>query len=66
MTHLTIAQAATLAGVHPTRVRRLVREGRIAGEKFGAAWMVSEISLRVWMADAQQHRPGRRAKERNG
>lgn len=48
---LTVTQAAALADVGAARIRKLMQQGRIKGEKLTARmWLVDEASLREWIA----------------
>ena len=40
-----VDQVAELCQLHPKTVRRLIREGKIRGEKFGGQWRISEQEL---------------------
>jgi excisionase family DNA binding protein len=42
---ITTAEAAELTGYHVKYVRRLVREGKIAGAKRGRDWWVDKASV---------------------
>ena len=42
---ITTTEAAEISGYHPEHVRRLIRQGRIVGKKFGFVWQVSSASL---------------------
>lgn len=58
---ITVTQSAAIAGCGPQRIRRLLREKRIAGQQITPRmWLVDESSLRAWMSDPEQHRAGRR------
>lgn len=48
---ITTAEAARLADYHPNHVRRLLKERRIEGRKFGPVWMVSRESLQAYLAE---------------
>ena len=43
----TVREAATLMGLHPRTVRRMVAAGKIAGAKREGVWMVSSAGLRT-------------------
>jgi excisionase family DNA binding protein len=58
---LTIAEAATRLGIDPSRVRLLVRQGRIQARRFGRAWMIAEADLDAYRP-RPQGRPGHRPK----
>lgn len=42
---ITTDEACRLSGYHPERIRELLREGRIGGQKFGPIWQVDRASL---------------------
>ena len=43
---LTVKTAAAELGYHPNHVRRMLREGRIKGEKLaGIVWMISRAEV---------------------
>ena len=54
---VSIDEAAHQMGLHPSHVRRLVRNGEIPGRKIGAHWLISEAALR--QRERLQARPGR-------
>jgi excisionase family DNA binding protein len=56
---LTIADAAARLGIDPSRVRLLVRQGRIPARKFGRAWMISKADLDAYHP-RPQGKPGHR------
>ena len=58
---LTIADAAARLGIDPSRVRRLIREGRIPARRFGRAWVIAEADLNAYQP-RPQGRPGHRPK----
>lgn len=42
---LTTAQAAKLIGVAPSRIRRLILDGRLKAEKPGHDWLIKPADL---------------------
>ncbi|HSX68769.1 helix-turn-helix domain-containing protein [Nocardioides sp.] len=46
---VTVAEAATLGRVTPDRVRQLVREGVLPGQKVDGRWMVRAGGLAAWL-----------------
>ncbi len=46
---ITTAEAAKISGYHPEHIRRLMRQHRIAGRKFGIVWQVYRQSLVSYM-----------------
>ena len=57
---LTVQQAAELSGYHPEHLRELVREGKIAAQKFGIVWQVSKRSLSAYLKAAEKSTDRRR------
>ena len=58
---LTITDAAARLGIDPSRVRLLVRQGRIPARRFGRAWVISESDLNTYQP-RPQGKPGHRPK----
>ena len=56
---LTVSQAAELSGYHPEYLRELIRNGKIAGQKFGIVWQVSRRSLLAYCKAADKSDDGR-------
>jgi hypothetical protein len=50
---LTPGQAAELSGYNEEHIRRLLRDGLIAGRKFGIVWQVSRSSMLLYLSKAQ-------------
>ena len=46
---LTVEEAAELSGYHPEHIRRLIREGKVKGEKFATVWQVDKYSLYLYL-----------------
>lgn len=45
---VSVAEAAARADIHPASMRRVVKEGRVAGQKIGRDWWVEETSLQAY------------------
>lgn len=56
MTTLTTEQAAERLGVTPSRVRVLIRAGRLPAQRFGRAHIINESDLKL-VEDRQPGRP---------
>ena len=54
---LSVPEAAAQLGVHPGRVRQLLVQGRLPGDKVGGRWLVSEAAIAGRLAS---HRPSGR------
>jgi len=54
---LSVPEAAAQLGVHPGRVRQLLVEGRLSGDKVGGRWLVPEAAVAARAASEQP--PGR-------
>ena len=52
---LTAKQAAEILGVHHSRVRVLIREGRLPAQKLGRDWVIMESDLEK----VKDRKPGR-------
>jgi excisionase family DNA binding protein len=48
---LTIREAAELTGYNQAHIRRLLRQGKIACQKFGVVWMVEKPDLLRYVAE---------------
>lgn len=57
---LTISQAVELSGYHPEHLRELMRDGKIAGQKFGIVWQISRESLLKYLKAARKSGDKRR------
>jgi excisionase family DNA binding protein len=60
---MTTAEAAEILGLHPASISRLVKQGKIEGERFGRDWMVSKRSVEDYLkrfGDLQKHSPKRK------
>jgi hypothetical protein len=49
---ITTSDASAITGYHPEHLRRLVRDGKVIGRKFGILWQVSRKSLIKYMNKA--------------
>ncbi len=58
---LTITEAAARLGIDPSRVRLLVRQGRIPARRFGRAWVIAEADLAQYHP-RPQGKPGHQSK----
>jgi excisionase family DNA binding protein len=60
---MTTAEAAEILGLHPASISRLVKQGKIEGERFGRDWMVSKRSVEDYLkrfGDLPKHSPKRK------
>lgn len=62
---ITVDQAAKLTGYNQEHIRRLLREGLIAGQKFGIVWQVSRSSVISYSADARESEDRRHGPKKN-
>lgn len=62
MPDLTISEVAARLGITATRVRLLVRQGRIPARRFGRAWVIAETDLDQYQP-RPQGRPGHQPKD---
>ena len=62
---ITTAEAAEISGYHQEYIRRLLKEGRIEGKKFGLVWQVKRASLKDYLEkmDMKGSRRGPKKKE---
>ena len=51
-TWITTSEATELSGYHPIHLRRLLRQGKIEGRKFGSVWQVRKASLLTYLEEA--------------
>ena len=42
---LTVKEAASKLGYHPQHLRRLLRSGKVKGERFSGVWMVDPAEV---------------------
>jgi hypothetical protein len=63
---ITTAEAVKISGYHPQRIRELLREGKVAGRKFGTIWQVKPESLLAYLEkmDEKGERRGPKPKEK--
>ena len=59
---LTAKQAAEILGVHHSRVRVLIREGRLPAQKLGREWIIMESDLEK----VKDRKPGRPPLKKGG
>lgn len=57
---ISVTEAATLSGLTPSYLRRLLRKQELAGVKVGRDWFTTEEALRAYLA--QDRRPGPKTK----
>lgn len=51
---ITTKEACILSGYHPDRIRELLREGKIEGQKFGPVWQVNRESLLLYLQNMKE------------
>lgn len=51
---IVLTEAAEISGYHPDSLRRLLREGNLAGKKIATVWLVDRQDLMRFMAEAQE------------
>ena len=51
---ITTEEAVSLSGYNLPHLRRLIREDKIQGQKFGRTWMVNKDSLIDYLEKAKQ------------
>ncbi|WP_439623399.1 helix-turn-helix domain-containing protein [Gemmata sp.] len=56
--HMTTAQAAQLIGCNDSRVRQLLKSGKIIGRRVGRDWLVDRTSAEAWRDS--DRKPGRK------
>lgn len=52
--YLTVTEAAALAKVSQGRIRVLLQEGKLPGEKFADVWRIKRSDLEAWIASARK------------
>jgi hypothetical protein len=57
---ISIEEAEGLSGYHPEHIRRLMREGKIYGEKKAGVWWIDRKSFLAYLKEAQQSKDNRR------
>ena len=50
---ISIEDAEDLSGYHPEHIRRLMREGKISGEKKGGQWWIDRKSFLDYLKEAK-------------
>ena len=56
MKYLTTAEAAALLSVSPARVRRMLKDGILAGRRFGRDWQVEKASVSARLAEREREK----------
>lgn len=51
---ITTSEAADLSGYTQRRIRQLLEEGQVEGQKFGDMWQVDRASLMAYVRKAEQ------------
>lgn len=51
---ITTPEAAEQSGYHPEYIRKLMREGKIEGRKFGIVWQVNRQSLIAYLESMEE------------
>lgn len=46
--YVDVIEASKILGVHPERVKRLIREGKLTATKFGNKWTMELDRLRMF------------------
>ena len=46
---ITTAEAVTISGYHQEHIRRLLKQRKIEGRKFGIVWQISRQSLQNYL-----------------
>lgn len=52
--YVTSEDAADISGYHVNYVRRLMRQGKLKGRKFGNVWFIERESLQEYLRIVQQ------------
>lgn len=50
---LKVEEAAEIAAYHPNYLRKLLRDGKVNGRKWGQTWQVSRQSLLAYLQDVE-------------
>jgi hypothetical protein len=53
-THLTVQAAAEVSGYNAQYLRRLLRLGRLEGDKIGQVWLIRKASFEIYIRWANQ------------
>ena len=51
---ITTTEAVQISNYHPEHIRRLIKQGRVGGQKFGNTWQVSKSSFLVYLKDMKK------------
>lgn len=51
---ISVTEAAKLSGYHPDRIRELIREGKIKGQKIITVWQVSQESVLAYVRGVEK------------
>ena len=62
---ITTTMAARIIGYQPERIRELLRDGKINGQKFGTTWQVDQSSLLSYIAGMKEIGKKRGPKNQN-
>lgn len=46
---ITTTEAVELTGYSPRHIRRLIKSGKVKGQKFGNTWQVGRVSLLAYV-----------------
>ncbi len=52
-THLTVQAAAKVSGYNAQYLRRLLRAGKLKGDKIGQMWLVDKVALDSYIEKAR-------------
>ena len=47
--YITTEESSRLTGYDPQHIRRLLRSGKVKGQKFGRTWMIDKQSLLAYL-----------------
>jgi excisionase family DNA binding protein len=51
---ITTAEAVKLTGYHANHIRRLIKTGKVKGQKWGRDWQISRASLLAYMRQVEK------------
>ncbi len=51
---ITTAEAVSLSGYHVDHIRRLIKSGKVKGQKWGREWQVSRSSLMAYLHSVEK------------
>lgn len=54
---ITVNEAAQIMGVTPRYVRRMARDGEIAGKRMGRDWFIEEDAAKAWKRERAPRQP---------